>query len=286
MSLKLMYVTNRQDVALIAQSVGVDRIFIDMEYIGKDLRQGGMDTLQQKYTCDDIKNVKEVLTTTECIARCNPIHDATKDYCSSEEEIEGIIKSGADLIMLPYFKTTNEVERFMKAVDGRVRTMLLVETPEAAENIEEIISVGGIDEIHVGINDLCLGYKKHFMFELLADGTVEKLCNIFKANGMTYGFGGITSPGQGLLPAERVIAEHYRLGSTCAILSRGFCKVEQTNSIEEVKEIFTNGLRAIRKCEDDCRSGLVDFESNRIETARIISEIVEIIKEKKNGGDK
>ena len=41
MSLKLMYVTNRQDVALIAQNAGVDRIFIDMEYIGKDLRQGG-----------------------------------------------------------------------------------------------------------------------------------------------------------------------------------------------------------------------------------------------------
>ncbi len=281
MSLKLMYVTNRQDVALIAQNAGVDRIFIDMEYIGKDLRQGGMDTLQQKFTCDDIKNVKSVLTTTECIARCNPMHDATKDYCSSEEEIEGIIESGADIIMLPFFKTPTEVERFMKAVNSRVRTMLLVETPEAVDRLDDILSVGGIDEIHIGINDLSLGYKKHFMFELLADGTVEKLCNIFKSRGMTYGFGGITSPGQGLLPAERVIAEHYRLGSTIAILSRGFCKVENTNSIDEVRDIFDKGIKSIRECEMDCANGKIDFAENRIQAKLCIEEIVSIIKKKR-----
>ena len=42
MFLKLMYITNRPDVALIAEQAGVDRIFIDMEYIGKADRQGGM----------------------------------------------------------------------------------------------------------------------------------------------------------------------------------------------------------------------------------------------------
>lgn len=281
MSLKLMYVTNRQDVALIAQNAGVDRIFIDMEYIGKDLRQGGMDTLQQKFTCDDIRNVKKVLTTTECIARCNPMHDEARDYCSSEEEIEGIVESGADIIMLPYFKTAKEVERFMRAVNSRTRTMLLVETPEAVENLNDILSVGGIDEIHIGINDLSLGYKKHFMFELLADGTVDKLCDVFRSRNMTYGFGGITSPGQGLLPAERVIAEHYRLGSTIAILSRGFCKVENTKSIEEVREIFDNGIKAIRDCERECANGMIDFASNRAEAIKCIDEIVRIIKEKK-----
>lgn len=39
MSLKLMYITNRPDVALIAERNGVDRIFVDMEYIGKAKRQ-------------------------------------------------------------------------------------------------------------------------------------------------------------------------------------------------------------------------------------------------------
>ena len=35
MSLKLMYITNRPEIAQIAESAGVDRIFVDMEYIGK-----------------------------------------------------------------------------------------------------------------------------------------------------------------------------------------------------------------------------------------------------------
>ena len=41
--LNLFYITNRPVIATIAQEAGVDRIFIDMEYIGKDARQGGMD---------------------------------------------------------------------------------------------------------------------------------------------------------------------------------------------------------------------------------------------------
>ena len=44
MSLKLMYITNSPRIAEIAENVGVDRIFVDMEYIGKSERQGGMDT--------------------------------------------------------------------------------------------------------------------------------------------------------------------------------------------------------------------------------------------------
>ena len=43
--LKLMYIKNSPDVAKIAENAGVQRIFIDMEYIGKSVRQGGMDTV-------------------------------------------------------------------------------------------------------------------------------------------------------------------------------------------------------------------------------------------------
>ncbi len=62
MSLKLMYITNRPDVALIAEAAGVDRIFIDMEYIGKASRQGGMDSVQNHHTVEDVKNIRSVLT--------------------------------------------------------------------------------------------------------------------------------------------------------------------------------------------------------------------------------
>ena len=96
----------------------------------------------------------------------------------------------------------------------------LVETPESVEKIDKILNLSGIDEIFIGLNDLSLGYGKKFMFELLTDGTVERLCLQFKQRGVPYGFGGIASLGKGLLPSEYVIREHYRLGSTCAILSR------------------------------------------------------------------
>ena len=44
--LKLMYITNDPAVSEIAADAGVDRIFIDMEVLGKAERQGGMDTVQ------------------------------------------------------------------------------------------------------------------------------------------------------------------------------------------------------------------------------------------------
>lgn len=48
--LKLMYITNDPAVAKIAADAGVDRIFIDMEVLGKAERQGGMDTVQSHHT--------------------------------------------------------------------------------------------------------------------------------------------------------------------------------------------------------------------------------------------
>ena len=173
MSLKLMYITNNPEVALIAEHAGVDRIFVDLEYIGKADRQGGMDTVQSDHTLQDVKRISQVLSKADLLVRVNPIHEATEEYCSSEEEIETAITNGADIIMLPFFKTVEEVEFFINQVAGRCRTMLLLETPEAVECLDDILALKGIDEIHIGINDLSLGYKRKFMFELLADGTVE-----------------------------------------------------------------------------------------------------------------
>lgn len=262
MALKLMYITNDPDVALIAESAGVDRIFVDMEYIGKSERQGGMDSVQSHHTFSDIKNIRAVLTKAELLVRCNPVHEATEEYCSSKDEIDAIIECGADIIMLPYFKTKNEVKSFLDCVAGRAKTMLLVETPEAVDNIDEILNLRGIDFVHIGINDLSLGYHKKFMFELLTDGTVEMLCNKFKSKGFTYGFGGIASLGKGMIPAEMIIKEHYRLGSSCAILSRSFCNSNQINDLNEMRKVFTDGLKEIREFENECSIHAAFFGDN------------------------
>ena len=281
MALKLMYITNLPEVASIAEEVGVDRIFVDMEYIGKDLRQGGMDTVQSKHTLDDVRRMAKTLTTTELLVRVNPIHEASECYSSSEDEINAAIECGADVLMLPYFKTAAEVERFVACVGGRARTMLLVETPEAAEGIDEILSVDGVDEVFIGLNDLSLGYGKKFMFELLTNGVVERLVEKFKAKGIPYGFGGLASLEGGLLPGKMVLGEHYRLGSGCVILSRSFCNTAKIPELSEIRRIFTDGVAAIRAFEKVCAEMTeAEYEENRRNVGASVAAIVEKISEK------
>ena len=275
MSLKLMYITNRPEVALIAEKSGVDRIFVDLEYIGKSDRQGGMDTVQSKHSLDDVKKISDVITKAELLVRVNPIHDSSEQYCSSEDEINTAIENGADIIMLPYFKTTAEVKRFIKAVDGRVKTMILLETPESVEIIDDILMVDGVDYIHIGLNDLSLGYGMKFMFQLLLDGTVDKLCEKFRKNRRTFGFGGIASIGKGAIPAEMIIKEHYRLGSTCAILSRSFCNSDIIDDINTVESIFVNGMREIRDFEIECENNKYSLADNKLALDKAIKKIVE-----------
>lgn len=272
--LKLMYITNQPEIAQIAESAGVDRIFVDMEFIGKDARQKGLDTVKSHHTAEDAANIKRAVSNAEVLVRVNPIHNALPDYVSSADEIDAAIEAGADILMLPYFKTAAEVQEFVRLVGGRAKTMLLLETPEAAERVDEILTVPGVDEIHIGLNDLSLGYGMKFMFELLADGTVERLCLKFRRKGIRYGFGGIASIGKGLLPSEYVIKEHYRLGSTCAILSRSFCDAAKIANLDTIKDTFSSGLQEIRRLEAECELHSRYFYENEREVRRLVGQIV------------
>lgn len=273
MSLKLMYITNDVKVASIAERSGVDRIFVDMEYIGKSDRQGGMDTVQSCHTIDDIKAMRSILTESELLVRCNPVHDEIDGYPSTEDEINAVVEAGADILMLPYFKTTHEVKRFLTAVNKRVKTILLLETPEAVAVIKDILKFEGIDEIFVGLNDLSLGMGKKFMFEVLADGTVEKICKICDEKGIPYGFGGIASLGKGDLMSEHVIMEHYRLKSSGAILSRSFCNIQRERNLDIIENMFIQGVSDIRRYEKYCAEHPDNWESNRQEVIDIVANI-------------
>lgn len=282
MALKLMYITNNPEIAQIAEFAGADSIFVDLEYIGKQERQGGMDTVQSRHTLEDISAIRAVVKKAELLVRCNPIHEKTEEYLGTEEEIEQIIRRGAQRIMLPYFKTSEEADRFLRCIDGRVKTCLLVETPEAVERIDEILALPGIDEIHIGLNDLSLGYKKTFMFEVLADGTLDRLCSKLAEKGVFYGFGGIASLGRGALPAEYVIREHYRLGSKMAILSRSFCNANLIRDTGVIRRVFRSGLREIREFEQECELLTQEqFLDNKREVEGIVAKIVSEMKGRK-----
>lgn len=273
MALKLMYITNKPEIAFIAQKYGVDRIFLDMEYIGKELRQQGMDTVKSHHTVEDITSVRKVIKKAQLLVRCNPIPESTEAYDNSENEITEIIERGADYVMLPYFQTAEEVYNFLEIVHGRAKTVLLFETPSAVEHADEILELDGIDEAFIGLNDLSLGYHKHFMFELLADGTVEELSLKFRKKGIPFGFGGIASVGKGALPAEKIIREHYRLFSDSVILSRSFCNISSITDIKEIERTFAVGIEEIRAVEKICMEHRDFYEKNMLEIQAIVEKL-------------
>lgn len=274
--LDFMFITNNQEIAKVAQDTGVKRVWVDLEILGKEERQPGMNTVKSGHTLEDVSAVKSVLTNSELLVRVNSL------YNKSDFEINEVIARGADMIMLPYFKTLDEVDRFLEIVGGRVKTTLLFESKESIENIDEIIAHGGFDEAHIGLNDLHLSYGLTFMFELLSNGMVEYICNKFKKAGIPYGFGGIAKIGEGLLPAERVIAEHYRLGSTRAILSRSFCDTQFNNDFNIWKREFQLGVNQIRLYESLLPLLPESYiRENITEVKKGVDKVVEIIKSKR-----
>ena len=276
MAITLMYITNRIDVAKIAQEAGVDRIWIDLEVKGKEERQKGMNTVKSQHTIEDIKKIKPVLSTSQLMVRVNPMDE------ESEDEINQAIEAGAEYIMLPMFKTREEVEQFLMIVNGRAKTILLVETAEAAENIETYIDLSGIDEVHIGLNDLHLSYKKDFMFELMADGTVDKLSEVLNAHDVRFGVGGLARIGYGMLPAEVILTQHYKIGSQMAILSRSFCDANTVENPQDVKQEFLEGVQNIRAYEKKIeRYTDSEYESNYLILKEKVQQIAENIRRRK-----
>lgn len=276
MSLNLFYITNNPAVALIAEKNGVNRIMIDLETLGKEERQKNMDTVKSHHTISDITVISNLLTHAELLVRVNPWNS------NSIQEIEAVIEAGADRIMLPMWKNYLEVEQFLNTINNRVHTTLLLETKEAEDILDEILNHPLIDEIHIGLNDLHLSHNMSFMFELLADGTVDRLCKKCRDKGIKYGFGGIARIGEGILPAERIVMEHYRLGSTRAILSRSFCNTDEVNNINEIESIFRNNMIRLREYEKTLISVAEhEYQKNRLAVKCNVAEIVSKIKEKK-----
>lgn len=277
MSIKLLYITNNPDIAIIAQKAGVDWIFVDLEYIGKDKRQANRNTVISKHSIEDVIELRKVISSSKLLVRVNPIGNY------SENEIEKVIESGADIIMLPFFKTQDEVKKFISIVNGRVKTCLLLETLEAIEILDEILNIEGVDFIHIGLNDIHIARKTTFMFEFLAEGNVDKIASKIKKKGIPFGFGGMARIGELLPPGEDILAEHYRIGSSSVILSRSFCDFSKENNLKEFEELFTENVALIREKENELSEKEKDFfEKKRVSVINDVYKVVSMIKENNN----
>ena len=268
MALETFYITNNLQVALIAENAGVDRIWIDLETLGKEERQKNINSVKSHHSIEDIKTIAPELTKAKMMVRVNPWNETSID------EINKVVDAGGEYIMLPMWKTVKEVECFVNAVNKRAKTVLLLETKEAEDCLDDVLALGGFDEIHIGLNDLHLSYGLTFMFELLVNGTVERIANKIKAKSIPFGIGGISHLGDGLVPAEMIIVEHYRLGSTRAILSRGFC--DQTKPLDAVEKDFKNNMKELKAFEASVNSNM--YDKNKEVLANAIARVVEVRK--------
>jgi hypothetical protein len=257
--MELLYITNEVETAKNAEISGVDIVFIDLEKKGKMDRQGHLDTVISNHCIEDIQKVRKELKNTKLLVRVNPLDN------ESSLEIEQVIKYGADIIMLPMFKTAYEVRKFIELIKGRAEVCLLLETSQALCRIDEILETSGIDRIHIGLNDLHLSLGLDFMFECLSGGLVEYLTEKISKKGIKYGFGGIARIGEGELPAEKILKEHVRLGSQMVILSRTFKRTDKDLKlgVQEIKTEYTKDLKLTRE----------ELDKNKEEVKKIIEEI-------------
>ncbi|WP_313038909.1 aldolase/citrate lyase family protein [Stutzerimonas nitrititolerans] len=214
--INLMLITNDPELARFAVEGGVQRIFVDLEINGKEARQGHLDTLISNHSFQDISLVRAAIPSSELLVRLNPFYEG------SAAEVDEAIEAGADILMLPMFTKLEEVQEFVRLIDKRCRFIPLVETPQAVALVSELVVEPGVNELYVGLNDLHLSLGLEFMFQLVIDGTVERIANICHEHSLPFGFGGIARMDEGLLPGRLVLAEHCRLGSSAVILSRTF----------------------------------------------------------------
>lgn len=272
----LMILCNDAESALEAQDAGVDRIFYDMEYIGKAERQYGRNTVKSDNKISGIPSIRKVLHKSELLVRTNPIHSYTK------MEIDKSIEYGADILMLPMVIDHHDVEQYLGYVNGRAKVCIMIETAAAMVRIDKILSIPGIDEIFIGLNDLHISMGLTFMFELLSGGIVEYIANKCNDAGVNFGFGGIARIGEGDLPSDNILGEHIRLGSQSVILSRTFKGVEgvdknahSINLKEEVEKVRLR-LMEIAKWDD-----LTHYE-NRQMISNSVDKIVNKILNRSN----
>ena len=214
--MEYILITNDPGTAAHAEQCGVNRVLVDLEILGKAERQGDLDTLISGHSISDIEGVRKVLEKAKLVVRVNPIHSG------SAQEIGKVLCYEPDVLMLPMFTSSDEVQKFVDLVDGRAAVNLLLETPQALVRLDEIIRIDGVSEVHVGLNDLHLAMKLDFMFELLSGGVVEYVAGRVRSLRRKFGFGGISRLGDGDLDSSLILSEHCRLGSEMVILSRQF----------------------------------------------------------------
>jgi hypothetical protein len=221
-----------------ADFAGVDRIGLDLETRGKHERQAGLGTWISPHRIERLPALREALRAARLFARVNPLSPDTP------REVEQLLAHGVEVLMLPMFDSAEQAASFTAAVAGRARVVLLLETRAAAQDIERIVGVRGVHEIHVGINDLALDLGLRNRFEVLDSDLLDEVSVCVRAAGLRFGVGGIgrVDDMQLPIPSDLIYAQYPRLGAKGALISRAFLRPD----VELKDEIAKSRARLAR----------------------------------------
>ncbi|MGY1634003.1 aldolase [Geodermatophilus sp. SYSU D01186] len=194
-------------------AAGAAGIVVDWERRGKYRRQAGEGTQINADTPADLSRMRAA-TDGRLLCRLNGYGPWTA------AEVDDAVARGADELMLPMVRTTEEVDRTLDLVAGRCGLGILIETQDAVARADELAR-RPLSRVYVGLNDLRIDRGATQLFTPLVDGTVDAVRAT--VTDRPFGVAGLTLPGGGFpVPGMLLAAELLRMDTGFTFLRRSF----------------------------------------------------------------
>lgn len=240
----------------------IRNFLVDWECHGKAERQFSYDTEIAPVGTDELAAIAAV-PETSAWCRINRLGPKTAD------EVERALASGATGLFLPMVTAPDEVECFLRHVNGRCRTGILVETISALACVRDLAALP-LDRAYFGLNDFAISRGGGSIFRAVLDGSVERAREAFA--GVDFGFGGITAIDAGApVPCARLVEEMARLDCSFSFLRRSFRR--------DVPHVGAAALVAgVQDYWQHCRRReAVAIEHDRRSLQRVLREVCDVV---------
>lgn len=215
---------------------GIRHFLVDWESVDKAERQKGFDTEIRPGTLADLRALSAV-------PGASPWCRINRHGPGIAAEVDAAVAAGAAGIFLPMVTAPAEVEAFLRRVDGRCETGILIETLEAYAMARELAELP-LNRVYFGLNDFAISRGGGSIFRAVLDGSVERMRETFAAR--SFGFGGMTAVEAGHpLSARLLLEEMARLDCQYTFLRRSY----RRDTRERDPAAVLAGIRAAwRRC--------------------------------------
>ena len=207
-------------VAAAADAAGVNRVGIDLEVHGKVQRQVSRPSWITTHTLEALRPVVAAMKQAVPFARIHPFALGGRD------ELEQVLALGARVVMLPMFISAAQAHEFVRAVDGRAKPVLLLETMPAVEQLDEILRSDRYFEVHVGLNDLGIQRGHASPFSMMLDPLLPRIARQVRQSNRPLAVGRLARVDDTALPvpASLVCALTVGLGASGGFVSHYFLR--------------------------------------------------------------